>query len=414
MPTLPHRTDAVSPVPGNDRTWIAIVACGVVAAMHVWKLPGALTFIRQDLGMSLVQSGTLLGIVQVGAMVLGLSGSILSERIGLRTTMLVGLSMLSLGSLVGAFSQQTWQLMTTRGFEGIGFLLVTLVAPPLIRQNTSQDRASVAMGWWSAFQGIAVFLAVLVSTVLLDGMGWVNWQFWWMVMGVLTAAMIPISLRTVPGDSTHSVDLGPALSKIGHTLKTLMPWIISLIFACYTLQWGAIIGFLPDIVGGHSGLVVGLATAVVGGVNGVGNVIAGQMLNRGVRPRAMVMTGMTSMVITTVVIFAPDWSAVSGGVWIQLAAAVVFSGVAALIPATVTRIAVDAAPADGSASAVMGLMIQVYNAANFIGPVVLTSIAAAAGGWHLSWVVTIGASLIGAGLGAFFLNSRRLTMSFTG
>lgn len=414
MPTLPHRTDAVSPVPGNDRTWIAIVACGVVAAMHMWKLPGALTFIRQDLGMSLVQSGTLLGIVQVGAMVLGLSGSILSERIGLRTTMLVGLSMLSLGSLVGAFSQQTWQLMTTRGFEGIGFLLVTLVAPPLIRQNTSQDRASVAMGWWSAFQGIAVFLAVLVSTVLLDGMGWVNWQFWWMVMGVLTAAMIPISLRTVPGDSTHSVDLGPALSKIGHTLKTLMPWIISLIFACYTLQWGAIIGFLPDIVGGHSGLVVGLATAVVGGVNGVGNVIAGQMLNRGVRPRAMVMTGMTSMVITTVVIFAPDWSAVSGGVWIQLAAAVVFSGVAALVPATVTRIAVDAAPADGSASAVMGLMIQVYNAANFIGPVVLTSIAAAAGGWHLSWVVTIGASLIGAGLGAFFLNSRRLTMSFTG
>lgn len=414
MPTLPHRTDAVSPVPGNDRSWIAIVACGVVAAMHVWKLPGALTFIRQDLGMSLVQSGTLLGIVQVGAMVLGLSGSILSERIGLRTTMLVGLSMLSLGSLVGALSQQTWQLMTTRGFEGVGFLLVTLVAPPLIRQNTSQDRASVAMGWWSAFQGIAVFLAVLVSTVLLDGTGWVNWQFWWMVMGVLTAAMIPISLRTVPGDSTHSVDLGPALSKIGHTLKTLTPWIISLIFACYTLQWGAIIGFLPDIVGGHSGLVVGLATAVVGGVNGVGNVIAGQMLNRGVRPRAMVMTGMTSMVITTVVIFAPDWSAVSGGVWIQLAAAVVFSGVAALIPATVTRIAVDAAPADGSASAVMGLMIQVYNAANFIGPVVLTSIAAASGGWHLSWSVTVGASLIGAGLGAFFLNSRRLTMSFTG
>ena len=49
----------------------------------------------------------------------------------------------------------------------------------------------MAMGWWSAFQGIAVFLAVLVSTVLLDGTGWVNWQFWWMVMGVLTAAMIP-------------------------------------------------------------------------------------------------------------------------------------------------------------------------------------------------------------------------------
>ena len=124
---------------------------------------------------------------------------------------------------------------------------------------------------------------------------------------------------------------------------------------------------------------------------------------------------MTSMVITTVVIFAPDWSAVSGGVWIQLAATVVFSGVAALIPATVTRIAVDAGAGrrirlcgDGADDP------GVYNAANFIGPVVLTSIAAASGGWHLSWSVTVGASLIGAGLGAFFLNSRRLSMSFTG
>lgn len=414
MPSLPHQTDAPSTVTGESRAWIVIVACGVVAAMHVWKLPGALTFIREDLGMSLVQSGTLLGIVQVGAMVLGLGGSILSERIGLRTTMLVGLSLLALGSLAGAFSQQTWQLMTTRGFEGIGFLLVTLVAPPLIRLSANHGRVSQAMGWWSAFQGMAVFLAVLVSTVLLDGLGWVNWQIWWVIMGVLSTAMIPISLRLVPSDSAHAVDLGLALSKIGHTLKTLMPWIISLIFACYTLQWGAIIGFLPDIVGGHSGFLVGTATAVVGGANGVGNVIGGQLLKRGVPPRTLVATGMISMIITTVVIFAPDWASVPGGVWIQLTAAIVFSGVAALIPASITRIAVDVAPPDGSASAVMGLMIQVYNAANFVGPVVLTSIAAAVGGWHLSWVMTVSAALIGLALGAVFLSPRRLRITFTG
>ena len=50
--------------------------------MPVWNLPGALAFIRDDLGMSLIRSGTRLGIVEVGAMLLGLGGLIFSERIG--------------------------------------------------------------------------------------------------------------------------------------------------------------------------------------------------------------------------------------------------------------------------------------------------------------------------------------------
>ncbi|WP_246490583.1 CynX/NimT family MFS transporter [Brevibacterium oceani] len=397
----------------RSRAWIVLLGCGIVAAMHVWKLPGALSFIRQDLGMSLVQSGVLLGIVQVGALLLGLCGSLVSEKVGLRTTIIVGLTMLAIGSLVGALSQETWQLMVTRAFEGIGFLLVTLAAPPLIRMTTDQSRVSQAMGWWSAFQGIAVFIAVLVSTVLLSGLDWVTWQIWWMIMGVASALMVVIVMRTVPVDHGHAVDFRSAWSAIGATLQTSMPWVISIIFACYTLQWGAIIGFLPDIVGDQDGIAVGIATAVVGGANGAGNVISGQLLKQGFSPRLLVLIGMISMIVTTTLIFAPDWSSAIGGEWIQLTIAVLFSGIAALIPSTITRIAVDVAPPGGSAPAVMGLMIQVYNAANFVGPIVLTAIATAVGGWHLSWVMTSAAALLGAVLGAIFLSPHRLQISFS-
>lgn len=397
----------------RSRAWIVLLGCGIVAAMHVWKLPGALSFIRQNLGMSLVQSGVLLGIVQVGALLLGLCGSLVSEKVGLRTTIIIGLTMLAIGSLVGALSQETWQLMVTRAFEGIGFLFVTLAAPPLIRVTTDQSRVSQAMGWWSAFQGIAVFIAVLVSTVLLSGLDWVNWQIWWMIMGGASALMMVIVMRIVPVDHRRAVDFRSAWSAIGATLQTSIPWVISIIFACYTLQWGAIIGFLPDIVGGQDGFAVGIATAVVGGANGAGNVISGQLLKRGLSPRLLVLVGMVSMIVTTTLIFAPDWSSVVGGEWVQLTIAVLFSGIAALIPSTITRIAVDVAPPGGSAAAVMGLMIQVYNAANFIGPIVLTAIATAVGGWHLSWVMTSAAALLGAVLGAIFLSPRRLQMSFS-
>ena len=72
--------------------------------MHIWKLPGALDFIRADLGLSLVDSGVLLGIVQVGSMLLGLAACLFSEIWGLRLTLVVGMVLLAVGSLAGAFA----------------------------------------------------------------------------------------------------------------------------------------------------------------------------------------------------------------------------------------------------------------------------------------------------------------------
>src|SRR6185312_4893994 len=51
-----------------DAAWIVVVLAGVTAAMHIWKLPTAIPVIQHELGMSLVQAGVLLGVVQVAGM----------------------------------------------------------------------------------------------------------------------------------------------------------------------------------------------------------------------------------------------------------------------------------------------------------------------------------------------------------
>src|SRR5690606_22237094 len=97
---------AVAGHPAHARTaWIPIVIAGVAAAMHIWKLPEALSFVQEDLGMTLIESGVLLGIVQVGSMLLGLGVSLFSEVMGLRRTLLIGLTLLSAASLTGAFAE---------------------------------------------------------------------------------------------------------------------------------------------------------------------------------------------------------------------------------------------------------------------------------------------------------------------
>ncbi|MGM7666454.1 MFS transporter [Microbacterium sp. A93] len=404
---------AVAGHPAHARTaWIPIVIAGVAAAMHIWKLPEALSFVQEDLGMTLIESGVLLGIVQVGSMLLGLGVSLFSEVMGLRRTLLIGLTLLSAASLTGAFAETTGFLMATRAVEGVGFLMATVVCPPLIRLITPRARTNIAMGWWGSFQGLATFVAVLLSTLLLTS---VSWQVWWILMAVVTAATIPLILTFVPpppSDRDSNVQL--AVRRVGATVRTLTPWIAGLVFACYSLQWGSVIGFLPTIFdeAGVGGLWPGIVTAVVGGVNGVGNIITGRLHQRGVPMRRLILIGLATMGVTSVITFAPDWSGIPGGLAVQILAVALFSAVGALVPATLNRIAVDIAPPNGSGAAAMGLMVQIYNGANFVGPIIIAAIATATGGWHFSWTMTFGASLLGILLAWRFLSARRLGIDF--
>ena len=230
------------------------------------------------------------------------------------------------------------------------------------------------MGWWGAFQGIALFFGVGISAVLLNATQ-VTWNIWWFIMGAVTLVFIPVILARVPADTPSAVNLQRVTRLIATTVKTPLPWAFGIIFSS-THTMGRVLGFLPvcgkqiestlDVA-----LLVG-STAVVGGLNGVANVVTGILLQRGQPPRRLMLTGLATMAATSVIVFAPDWSVVPGNVVWALLAAAVFSFMGALVPTTVTRQAVDIAPAGGSPAAVIGLMTQMYNLANFLGPVIIS------------------------------------------
>lgn len=118
--------------PVQQRTniaWIIIVASGVVAGLHIWKLAPALPVIQEQLGFSLLFAGTLLGVVQVAGMIGGLAVSLLSEVISQRRTLLLGLLLLVSGSALGGTSQDAYFLLETRIIEGAGVIMTTVMTP---------------------------------------------------------------------------------------------------------------------------------------------------------------------------------------------------------------------------------------------------------------------------------------------
>jgi MFS transporter, CP family, cyanate transporter len=132
----------------------------------------------------------------------------------------------------------------------------------------------------------------------------------------------------------------------------------------------------------------------------IGNMASGRLLQRGARPESLLQAGFAVMAIGAFLAFAPVWN----GVDARLAAAVrygavlMFSGVGGLIPGTLFSLAVRLAPGERTISTTVGWMQQCSSSGQFAGPPLVAWVAARAGGWQWSWVVTGACALGGLAL----------------
>jgi len=177
-----------------DPAWIVILA-GVCAALHIGKLPPAITTLQQALGMSLVQAGFLLSLVQLAGMCTGVAFGTLADGLGHRRSLLLGLCVLALASATGGTATSTAWLMLLRAIEGFGFLLVVLPAPAMVRRLVAPQQMTRMIGVWGGFMPLGVALALLFGPPIIATFGWRPW--WWLLAGI-TAAMAATVALAVP------------------------------------------------------------------------------------------------------------------------------------------------------------------------------------------------------------------------
>ena len=108
-----------------------VILAGVCAALHVGKLPPAIPALQQALGITLVQAGFLLSMVQLAGMSVGVAVGALADSLTPRRSMLIGLVVQAVAGAAGGFAPDVAVLMALRAAEGFGFLLVVLAAPAL-------------------------------------------------------------------------------------------------------------------------------------------------------------------------------------------------------------------------------------------------------------------------------------------
>lgn len=394
---------------------VAVVAGGVAAALHIGKLPPAVPALQQTLGIGLVQAGFLLSLVQVAGMTLGLGVGLAADTLGLRRSMLTGLLLLSLASAlgggVGAWVDDPAQafawLLALRALEGLGFLLAVMPGPGLIRAVAPAGSEKAASGLWGAYMPFGVALGLLLGPALIARVGWPGW---WLTLAIASAAAAAWVALAVPADSARR---GPAVARaaggwsirLRDTVSAGGPWTLALAFAVYSSQWMAVIGFLPAIyadAGVPSGWNAGL-TALAAGLNIIGNVVGGRLLQQGVAPVRLLRWGFVVMALGSVAAFvrigAPDaaWSLPPA---LRYLAICLFSLGGGMVPATLFMLSVRLAPGPATVSTTVGLMQQASSFGQFAAPPMVAWLAHRVGGWQWTWILTLSFSLAGLALAA--------------
>lgn len=380
------RTDRVAEQ-ARQANWQAtvVVAVGVSSALHIGKLPVAIPALRSELDLSLLEAGFLLSLVQLAGMVLGLAVGLAADRLGPRRVMRGGLLLLACGSGLGAVATDVRLLLWTRALEGLGFLLSVLPAPGLLRQCVQHPPTLArALGWWGAYMPVGTAVALLAGAPLI---GLIGWRGLWLVLVATTLAAAALLTWRVPPRSSAAV---PATAtgwapRLRRTLSAPAPWWLALAFFCYSGQWLAVIGFLPAIYSqaGVTGALLGGMSALAAGVNMSGNVAAGRLLARGIRPVVLMTTGYAGMAAGAWVAFGATDNPIA-----QYLAVLLFSSLGGLVPGTLFGLAVRLAPGQETVSTTVGWMQQWSSLGQFVGPPLVAWLATLVGGWQWTWAVT--------------------------
>jgi len=371
------------------RSPVVVIAAGVCAALHVGKLPPAISALQQSLGVSLVQAGFLLSLVQFAGMTAGIAFGAWADSMGLKRSITVGLSILALASAAGGLVQTSAWLLVLRAVEGFGLLLVVLPAPALLRRLVPAAHVNQLLGVWGAYMPFGAALALLAGPAWIDALGWRSW--WWGI-GAASALMAIAVARAVPALHDSAGSKGAPYSwpaRLRTTLSRTGPWLVALTFAVYSGQWLAVIGFLPTIYrqDGMSAGSIGVLTALAAAANVIGNIAAGRLLQGGAKPAVLMSIGFATMAVGSAAVFAGSEGA-GLPTALRYLAVLGFSALGGLIPGALFATAVRVAPDERTISTTVGWMQQWSSFGQFAGPPLVAWVATRAGGWQWTWIAT--------------------------
>lgn len=213
---MPAR-EVLSHAPARPRRWSALVLLCLAQFMlilDVTVVNVALPSMGADLHLG---RQTLTWVVTGYALAFGglmLLGGRLADAFGARRTLLAGLALFTVSSLLTGLATGAVTVLAGRVLQGVGAALLSPAALSIVTTSFQGQERNKALGVWAAIGASGSAVGVLLGGLLTAGPGW-QWAFLVNVpIGLAVGALIPAVVPTVPaGDRAgRRVDLPGAVS----------------------------------------------------------------------------------------------------------------------------------------------------------------------------------------------------------
>jgi MFS family permease len=378
--------------------WIAFGA-GVVAALHVGKLPPALGDIRAEMDAGLVAAGWIASAISATGAAAGLVAGGFADRLGPRRVMLFGLAALVAGSTLGALAQSAQALLAARFVEGIGFTATTVSGGVLIARATTGAERKRALAIWSSFMPIG-FSAMLLASAMLGGL--VGWRAVWLASAALTGlwmAVVGISLGGNALGDPRRAARGPGAAPGGRArdLRQTGALLAACCYALYAAQHIGMMTWLPTLMaeGGATVLAGAAVTAAVLMANAGGNYLAAWALGRGAAIWALLALGAGGMLAAEAFVFDEGLPQAARAGLLLL-----FGVAGGLVPAAALAAPPVYAPSPARVGLLSGLMVTATGLGQFLGPPLLAAARARSGDWAGTTAVLASLAIVALGCAA--------------
>jgi predicted MFS family arabinose efflux permease len=384
----------------------AALAAGVVAAGFVGKLPPALPALRDELGLSLVAAGWVVSIFNAVAVAAAVAFGVGADRVGALRFAAGAVAALAAGGIAGALAPSPGWLLASRIVEGAGFLALAVSMPALIFSATAPGDRRLTLGLWSSYMPLGMALTMIAAPPVL---AWSGWRGLWLAV-VVAMLVCAGALFLQAGRYPTPPSSGRTLRTISGALRQPGPWWAACAMGCYTAQWSAVMVWLPTFLVQTRGTSLGAASLVTAGVvaaNVPGTLTGTWLLERHVPRGALICAAAVAMALTGIAIFA---DAAPDG--LRLGACFAFSYLAGVTPPATFTSTQAYARSPSQVATLQGLIMQVSNLGQLLGPPAVAAVVSATGRWADAVYVMLAAAALGFACGvAVARHERRVPLS---
>lgn len=307
---------------------VLLIGAGITAAFQIGKVPLALAPLQEEFGFGLATAGWVVALFAIMGACTAIVLSFWVKVFGLKSSVLLGLSISCVAGLLGAMAPTTGLLLLSRACEGLGFVLTVLAVPPLVTLCAPKGQGATAMAYWGIYLPTGACLMLIVSALLLD---LASWRMIWVITALAqaAAAICIAQLKLPPPEVAHAQT--PPIWAYSPAQWAFIG-ILAGTFGLYAAQYFVFASFLPKIFSTNASLnayQLAQITAAFIALNAVGNFTSGLLHQVGVPSWWLICITALALLMLAPLILTD-----SEGFGIRILAAVVFSFLSGLTPSS--------------------------------------------------------------------------------